>query len=275
MIIIKEFPDKQFENKEDMFTELRENKSTLIAQKKMITKEADAVYYVQIPKNSKGEVIKADTIDISEINTLKMELVINTTNVMDSHSDVHMKGIWKKSVKDRKDLQLLQEHRMRFDHIIADDVKASTKIMSWKDVGASFSGDTEALIFSVEAHKDRNTYMFGEYAKGHVKQHSVGMRYVKLELALNSESKYDIDEKENWDKYIDEVANKQDAEDQGYFWAVTEAKIIEGSAVPSASNKFTPPLSIETKAKTETEPPKDTQQIEAAKALQDKRDLFL
>ena len=270
MIIIKEFPEKQFANKEDMFTALRENKSILIAQKKMMTKEADTVYYVQIPKNSKGEVIKADIVDISQINTLKMELVINTTNVMDSHSDVHMKGIWKKSVKEAKDLYLLQEHRMMFDHIITDKVKASTKIMSWKDVGASFSGDTEALIFSVEANKDRNPFMFEQYAKGFVKNHSIGMRYVKLELALNSESKYDIDEKENWDKYIDEVANKEEAEDQGYFWAVTEAKMIEGSAVPVGSNKFTPTLNIESK-----EAVIDTsKEKEAEKSLQERLEII-
>jgi hypothetical protein len=33
--------------------------------------------------------------------------------------------------------------------------------------------------------------MFNQYAKGYVKEHSVGMRYVKLELAVNSDSKYE------------------------------------------------------------------------------------
>jgi hypothetical protein len=37
--------------------------------------------------------------------------------------------------------------------------------------------------------------MFNQYAKGYVKEHSVGMRYVKLELAVNSDSKYDAEEK--------------------------------------------------------------------------------
>jgi hypothetical protein len=271
MITIKEFPKQQFATKEDMFKALRENKDTLIAQKKMITKEADTVFNVIIRENDKGEVIKADIIDISQINVLKMSLVINTTNVMDSHSDVHLKGIWKKSVKEKKDLLLLQEHRMTFANIITDNVKASTQIMSWSEVGATFSGDTEALIFMVEANKDRNPFMFEQYAKGFVKNHSVGMRYVKLELALNSESKWDRDEKEVWDKYIDEIANKEDAEVQGFFWAVHEAKIVEGSAVPVGSNKFTPTLNIETKGAV-TDTPKEA----AAKALQDKlREFYL
>jgi hypothetical protein len=58
--------------------------------------------------------------------------------------------------------------------------------------------------------------MFNQYAKGYVKEHSVGMRYVKLELAVNSDSKYDAEEKAIWDKYIDEIVNKV-AEEQSYF----------------------------------------------------------
>ena len=157
MIIIKEFPDKRFTNKEEMFKELRENKETLIAQKKMITKECDSVTYSYIPTNDKGDTIKAE-VDVSDINELKMDLVINTTNVMDSHSDVHMKGIWNKSIKEQKNLFLLQEHKMTFTNIITDDVKASVKSMEWSDVGANFTGKTEALVFAVNANKERNPY---------------------------------------------------------------------------------------------------------------------
>lgn len=266
MIVCKEFPSKTFRDKEEMFKELRENKSTLIAQKKMITKEADAVVFVSSALDDEGNTLKADTINLSDINKLKLKLVINTTNVMDSHSDVHLKGIWKKSVKENKNIHLLQEHRMKFDHIITDNVKASVQLMKWSDLGQSYEGNTEALVFDAEIDK-RNEFMFNQYAKGYVKNHSVGMRYVKMDLAINSESKWDVEEKEVWDKYIDEIANKKEAEDKGYFWAVTEAKIIEGSAVPIGSNTITPTLEVEVK---DTEPSKDTQkQDEAEKSLQE------
>lgn len=270
MILIKEFPKRQFSTREEMFKALRENKLDLMAQKKMITKQADPVCYNYRAENEKGEVIKADIVNINSINTLKMDLVINTTNVMDSHSDVHLKGIWNKSIKEKKDLYLLQEHKMTFANIITDNVKSAIKEMNWSEVGAEYEGKTEALIFSVEANKDRNTYMFEQYAKGFVKNHSVGMRYVKIDLALNSESKWDVEEKEVWDKYIDQVANKKQAEDLGYFWAVTEAKIIEGSAVPIGSNTFTPTLNIESK-----EAVIDTSKDEAAKALQNKKEYLI
>lgn len=268
MITCKEFPNKTFRDKEEMFKALRENKDTLIAQKKMITKEADAVVYVSKIEDSKGNALKADSIDITEVNKLKLKLVINTTNIMDSHSDVHLKGIWKKSVKEKKDLYLLQEHRMLFSHIITDDVKASVQLMNWSDLGQKYKGQTEALIFDASVDK-RNEFMFQQYAKGFVKNHSVGMRYTKIEMAINSESKWDVEEKEVWDKYIDDIVNKEVAEEKGYFWAVTEAKIIEGSAVPIGSNTVTPTLEIEVK---DNEPSNDTQkQEEAERSLQESR----
>lgn len=84
---------------------------------------------------------------------------------------------------------------MTFDHIITDSVKASIALMNWKDLGLNYNGTTEALIFDAEISKDRNSFMFEQYSKGYVKEHSVGMRYVKMDLALNSESKYDTEEK--------------------------------------------------------------------------------
>jgi hypothetical protein len=253
MIVVKEFPDKEFATKEELFKALRENKSTLIAQKKMITKEADSIIgYVEV-KTDKNEAIKADSVNTNDINKIQAKLVINTTNIMDSHSDVHLKGIWNKTVKEQKNLLLLQEHQMKFNSIISDKVTAKVESHKWKDLGFDFEGETEALVFNVEIDKDRNDFMFNQYAKGYVKEHSVGMRYVKIELAVNSDSKYDAEEKAIWDKYIDEIVNKEAAEEQSYFWAVSEAKAIEGSAVVKGSNFATPTISIEAVKDTSSE----------------------
>lgn len=260
MIVIKEFPDRQFATKAEMFEALRENKNTLTAQKKMITKEADSVIHFVLVENDKGEVIKSENIFTPELNTIKAELVINTTNLLDSHSDVHIKGIWNKSAKEAKNILLLQEHQMKFNSIISDKVNAKVKTFNWKDLGFNLNGTTEALVFESEISKDRNNFMFEQYAKGYVKEHSVGMRYVKIELALNSESKYDVEEKAIWDKYISEIANKEVAEAQGYFWAILEAKIIEGSAVVKGSNHITPIINIEAVKDTSTIEPTEVTQ---------------
>lgn len=260
-ITCKEFPNKTFESKEDLFKELRENKESIISQKKMMTKQSDTVLLKPLTIDKTNQNKEDNQAELSD--ELVLKLVINTTNVMDSHSDVHLKGLWKKSIKEKKDIYLLQEHQMKFDKIITDEVKASVKVMQWSELGSSLQGDTEALIFDTTIDK-RNEFMFKQYAKGYVKNHSVGMRYVKMQLAINSDSKWDVEEKEVWDKYIDEVANKEDAEAQGYFWAILEAKIIEGSAVPIGSNTITPTLLVNNKeadkgVTSTNEPSKDTQ----------------
>lgn len=51
------------------------------------------------------------------------------------------------------------------------------------------------------------------------------------------------EEKKNWDKFYPMIANKEDV--GKYFFAVTEAKIIEGSAVTRASNPATPTESVQ------------------------------
>lgn len=261
MIVVKEFPEKEFASKEDLFKALRENKSILIAQKKMITKESDStIHYVEIESREKDATNKDESGEAVDITKLKAKLAINTTNIMDSHSDVHFDGTWNKSAKEQKNVLLLQEHQMKFGAIISDNVAVSVKKMTWKSLGFDFEGSTEVLIFDTEIEKSRNEFMFDQYNKGYVKEHSVGMRYVKLDLAINSESKWDEEEKAIWDKYIDKIVNKEVAENQGYFWAVTEAKIVEGSAVVKGSNYATPVISIQAeKSLEEIEPSKDTQ----------------
>jgi len=243
-MICKEL-NKEFNDKELLFRALKENKEALIAQKKMQTKQADSWFFVA--NSESDDINKNNSINSKEANVLKSSLVINTTNVIDSHNDVHLKGIWNKSVKEQKNLYLLQEHKMNFDSIISNKVKASVKEFTFKQLGADLEGKTEALVFDAEISKSTNEKMFQRYAEGVVKNHSVGMRYVKIDLAMNSDSKYDVEEKEIWDKYIGEVANRQQAEDNGYFWAVSEAKIIEGSAVLIGSNTITPTLNVESK----------------------------
>lgn len=245
MIIAKEFPNKEFTSKEDLFKELIANEKTIIAQKKGINKEADStIYGVEIEKQ-KIYANKADGNNNEDASKLKAKVVINTTGIYDSHGDVHIKGLWKKTLSEAKNILLLQEHKMTFDHIISDIVTASAKTINWKTLGFDYEGSTQALVFEAEIDKERNEYMFKQYSKGYVKEHSVGMRYVKIEMAINSEEKWSEDYKEVWDKYYDEIVNKEDVDANGYFWAVTEAKVVEGSAVVKGSNFATPTISVE------------------------------
>lgn len=236
-----------FNTKAELFKHLKDNKSLLLAEKKANKKEADSISFGVPVTCPNGTAIKSESFGQVDLETIKAEVVINTTNILDSHGDVHMKGIWTKSLKERKELYLLQEHQMNFEGVITDELKASVKSYTWSELGfLDFKGSTEALVFDAVINSDRNEYMFEQYFKGRVKQHSVGMQYVNLFLCINSDEKYYREEKDNWDKYINEVVNKQDAIDLGYFWAVTEAKVVEGSAVLRGSNYATPTLSVTT-----------------------------
>lgn len=257
MIVVKEFPDREFSNKEELFKALKENKKQLISLKKSIEKRADSFNYVSV--NSEIKTInKEDNGIVVSPDKLQVKVVINTTNFLDSHNDLHINGIWNKSVSDNKFFLHLQEHEREFDKVITDESIGSIQSLTWKSLGYPYNGKTEALIFDSTIEKSRNEFMFNQYSNGWVKNHSVGMRYIKIDLAINSESEFDKDEKELWDKYYPIVANKEVADERGYFWVVSEAKIIEGSAVVMGSNSATPTLSVEQKEN--NEPLQNTQQ---------------
>ena len=233
----------KFKTKKELFDWMVTNKDFLIAQKiNGEMKRADAFHAPILADETEGEAQKANKPVNEDVTELKVKAVINTTNLMDGHQDVHIPGLWTKTLKENKRVMHLQEHEMKFDHIISDksDLKAYTQTMTWKELGYNFEGQTEALIFDSNVKATRNKYMFDEYKAGNVDNHSVGMRYVKIDMAINDKD-YQTEFKV-WEKYIDQVANRKQAEELGYFWAVTEARLVEGSAVPAGSNWITPTL---------------------------------
>lgn len=244
-------------SKDALLKFLVENKALLLKEKKQSLKRADAVTVgvdmsraFSVDKN--GHLVKAATdAAIQSIDTAIC--VINTTNWMDSHSDVHIPGIWDKSLRDNSVMLHLQEHEMTFTHIISDESKGYTERVGWKDLGLDAMGTTEALIFATPLN-GRHPFMEDQYRKGYVKNHSVGMRYVTIKMCINEpESEYCKEEYANWVQYAPMVLNIEDAEAQGLFWAVLEAKIIEGSAVVKGSNIITPTRFVKS-ASTATEP---------------------
>lgn len=233
----------EFDTKKELFGWLVTNKKLLVASKTNVIKEADCIEYMPSLKINNAIESKAAT---TATNEIQAKLVLNTTNWMDSHSDVHIPGLWAKTLSENKSIYLLQEHRMEFNKIISDEVKATVSNKTFRELGFDFDGTTQALIFDATIKSDRNPFMYNQYKNGWVKNHSVGMRYIKIVMCID-DSEYGA-EFEAWEKYYPMVANKEQCKDKGYFWAVTEAKLIEGSAVPIGSNVVTPTLEINEKA---------------------------
>jgi hypothetical protein len=254
-----------FETKEQLFKHLKDNNAVILQAKKSCDKYADSVS-LRLATDLKHDDLATKEAGVASglnVDEIVIKSAINTTNIFDSHGDVHIPGLWGKSLKEAKNLLLLQEHQMKFDKVISRNVTATAKLLSWSDLGYDYEGKTQALVFESVVNKSDNEFMFNQYLKGNVTNHSVGMRYVKMELAVNSKDKYFADEKATWDKYYNDIVNKSDVDEAGYFYAILEAKCVEGSAVLVGSNQFTPTISI-------TEAVKDTSTIipEPVKATQ-------
>jgi hypothetical protein len=271
---------KNFATKRESDLWLVENQARMKAERRCEPKFTSgqnfgSITAVSFAVNKKGERLKAivDTMDDEDEDgdidsgVLNVKVVINATNILDSHRDLHIPGIWKKSLSEKKLIYLCQEHDLSFKGIISDEIKAYTQVFTFKELGVDLEGSCECLVFDAVVREDRNDFMFNQYKKGYVRNHSVRMEYVKEYFCMNSEEPECTQFKENWDKYAPLCANKEDLAKVNWFYAVTEAKIRdEGSAVVKGSCFATPTMdmTIEHKVQADNslenpEPPISTQ----------------
>ena len=240
MIFCKEL-NKSFATKQEMFLALKENKDKIIGLKKAAIKDSEPVLF--FPREDKESVKSFDPAKTVSTGDF-IYPIINTTNWLDSHGDVHLDGIWDNSLKDQQGkVHYLINHELKIGSVIAypADVEAYAQTLNWSDLGKDVGGTTQALIFKVKLTDKANADAANAIKDGVPLQNSVRMQYVKMDLAVDSNEKGMEAEYANFYKYLPLIANKEDATSMGYFWAVTEAKIIkEGSAVLAGSNPMTP-----------------------------------
>ncbi len=235
------FGDKVFATKEDLFKELRLNADRIIAVKKAEIYESNKkTLSLSWFVNKEGEASKVGP----QMKEDCIYPVINTTNYLDSHDDVHWPGLWTKSIKEQQGkLYYVTDHKVETGTIIAwpSDVTVSAKTVAWGWVGKDYEGETEALIYEIPKAAIVHPVAKDIIEKTRPVQNSVRMRYVSIKLGMNSEAKEDIQYKEYFDSNVDRIANKEVAIENGYFFGVEEAKIIlEGSMVIRGSNDATP-----------------------------------
>lgn len=235
------FPEKTFATKEEFFTELRLNVD------KIITVKTTEVYKSHEKGCPTVNFLFKDSNAASKVGPQMKDgycyPITNTTLYLDSHDDVHLNGIWDVSVKSQQGkLFYVADHEIKTNTIIAwpSDVYTMVKSIPWSFVGKDYPGNTEGLIFEIDKAKIVHTVAKQIIDEKRPVQNSVRMQYVKIQLAINSDDKENVDYKMVWDKYIDSIVNKDIADERGYFFAVSEAKIIkECSMVPLGSNDAT------------------------------------
>lgn len=238
--------------------ELIERKSELITLKKAQIKTVKG----GLTTLADCGVLKTNKVSNDTETKLERTIVGNTYMWMDSHDDVHSKGVFTKSIKERQNqIFHLHDHKFELTAKVGEPKKVYEKEMPWSDFGIDKAGTTTALLMDSDIFKGYNDKIFSAYKNAQITQHSVGMQYVKIDLAVNDED-YE-EEYKVWQDNIESIGNKELAEDKGYFWLVREAKLIEISAVLLGSNTLTPTLENKEAASgtSNTEPSNDTQKL--------------
>lgn len=212
---------------------IKANKEEVITLKKKAVKFSDGVTSFVSKESVNKEVLKGS----NDSGLVNKNFVANTYNWMDSHDDVHVGNTFKKSISENKNIFHLHDHEFKLTSKVGQIKTIEEKEVSWRDLGVDKDGATTVLMVNSDIKKSYNELIYNEYLTNKINQHSVGMQYVKIELAINDE-----DSKEEyavWNKYIDLIGNKDKAIEKGYFWAVKEARLSEVSAVLMGSNELT------------------------------------
>lgn len=254
MIYCKEL-DTKYETKEELFKALKSNIKDIIAVKK---KTIYTGYDVSDPENSK-QVVSSSQVKLKSLLSGASKdffkddkyyyIAVNTTGILDSHNDLHVKGIWDKSSKKQSGKNyLVDTHNLTVKDIIAypEDVEIFVADIPFKSIGKSYEGNTEALIYKV-----LKTAIVGENIRkalesGKTMQASVKMLYVDMELAMNSDDPDDAAEKSLYDKTVNSIANLKDFDTPPLYYLIhKEAENIhESSLVPFGSNGATGVVNI-------------------------------
>lgn len=274
--------EKPFASKADLLMYLVQEKESVIAQKKGIEKRAEGGPTGILPVSievQKG--IKPLYENDKEAGVLKRTIVANTYWWQDSHDDVHLgKGdegeegtaIFSESIKGRASkIFPMDQHKWDLDAKMGRTINLYESGISWRQLGVGRTGMTEALFADVEIMRSKNERRYNDYLNNEIDQHSVGMRYQDIQLAVDDSEEYP-NEYKVWQKFIAKIGNRSYTESKGYFFAVGKAQLREYSAVIAGSNELTPTMggsgSGEPAKASASGGASDTRLLEAIKSLQ-------
>lgn len=236
------FKDRVFSSKEELFDQLRVNKDLIIdAKKSEIYKSVDKEQAVSVKSIDLLKFMdqnKAMTVDDNYYY-----FVVNSTKILDSHEDLHVDGIWNKSVKEIQGKNyLVEDHGLEISKVIArkEHIEIFTARVPFSVIGKRYAGDTEVLVYKVLKSKIISPTVKEWLDSGDTIECSVRMQYVTVLLAMDSNAPSDKTEKKNYDDYIDQIANRKDFDYIPYFFIIKEAKNVrESSLVVFGSNSST------------------------------------
>jgi hypothetical protein len=250
-------PIPELATKTELFAYLRKNADKIIGLKKAFPTTSDDLDFgysisepVKAASGKKDDPTGTEEQPMIVEGELPVDIIANVSGWCDSHMDVMVKDNWNKSINDvgasgQKLIYHLKNHGTYYqyttDAIIGKNPSLFTKMIDLSQF--NFQSDikkAQALMMSSTVCKEYDEKAYFLYRDKQIKQHSIGLQYIKIYLCLDSSEEEDAMYKENWDKYYPQVINKDKVDSKGYFWAVTESRILEVSAVLFGSNELTP-----------------------------------
>jgi len=251
----------EFTNKSDLFDYLISNKNDMINLAKSTVKYADSFGLSNFETTVTKDFNSGTNPDDSDTE-IKRTIIGNTYNWMDSHDDVHLDNVFAVSIDQKRGTQQhLHDHVYQLMAKVGVPYNIYEGNIAWTKLGVNKAGYTTALFMDSTIKRALNQSIFDQYKAGEIQQHSVGMQYSKIFLAVN-----DPERKEEyavWNQYRPLIGNGSKADEKGYFWAVKEAKLIEISCVIAGSNELTPTLDPNkfSQEEVQTDPSSDSQQL--------------
>lgn len=221
----------------ERFNYLRQNKDLLIKTKKSTPDHADVCNFGIINIGTSRKSVEKE----QDNGIIRRKVVANTSNWIDSQMDMILPGAVTKSLKERKSLiPHLHDHIHRLDAKVGEVFDIYEMIIQLTDLGLAKMGSTTVLVFETDIYKSYNDQIYNQYKHNKINQHSIGLQYIDIALAINDPN--DNDHYDIWVKYIDMAINKELAIERGYFWIVREYKLLENSSVLFGANELTPTL---------------------------------
>lgn len=158
--------------------------------------------------------------------------VANTFYFYDSDGDILISGCADKTMAERgPDSNGPAKIKNVKDHVITNRIGVP-QVLREDTVGGNKVQYFESKMYNNTMGND----MLVEYQEGGIDQHSIGFRYVDLDLVTADD--------EEWSKWMAMIINPDDAEEHGYAFIVKEIAQFEWSPVSFGANELTPYLGV-------------------------------
>lgn len=240
MIFCKEL-NKSFETKELMFHELKKHVPELIKLKKeAVYKSCEKGMSVSCKpiKSFKEDETKAASFEIDDDYYY---IAVNSCWVLDSHDDLHIKGIWDEDIE-QGEVFLLVDHDTSMDCVVVKKayIERFIATVPFKSLNKPYEGSTQVLVYKFRKDKVIHQTAKDWLESGDDIEASVRMRYDDIEFAMDSNHPDDAPQKKLYDTYFPKIVNSDEFEYVYYFFVIKKARNVkESSLVIFGSNSAT------------------------------------